>query len=30
MLCVLGTIGVIIYGVALFTPIGWRVLVVRR
>ncbi len=30
MLFALGTIGVIVYGVALFTPIGWRVLVVRR
>ena len=26
----LGLIGVIVYGIAAFTPIGWRVLVVRR
>lgn len=26
----LGVIGVIVYGIAVFTPIGWRVLVVRR
>ena len=30
MLCALGMIGMIIYGVAVLTPIGWRVLVVRR
>jgi putative peptidoglycan lipid II flippase len=29
LLC-LGLIGLVVYGVAAFTPIGWRVLVVRR